>query len=165
VQRLTRCFNLWNVELLHLVLGTLGYTLLQRLAAAPTGPSAALSPSGHEAATSTSLRFTSRNLVAEGRFGDEGFVLLPGALVARELGKTFPGALREAREIAISNHALVLSGDTYILKKPLLFGSPSYAAAFVSGVALNGRLKWKDNEGVSLRDLEAAALETLEADT
>lgn len=40
------------------------------------------------------------------------------------------------------------------LNKNYLFNSPSYAAAFVLGTNANGRTSWKNEKGITLKDLE-----------
>lgn len=40
------------------------------------------------------------------------------------------------------------------ITKNYLFNSPSYAAAFVLGMHTNGKIDWKTENGVSLKELE-----------
>ena len=42
------------------------------------------------------------------------------------------------------------------LTADILFPSPSAAAAFVGGSSLSGNALWKDENGVTLKELEAA---------
>ena len=44
-----------------------------------------------------------------------------------------------------------------ILQEDQLFSSPSYAAAFVLGMAANGRTEWKNDKGITLKELEEGA--------
>ena len=47
-----------------------------------------------------------------------------------------------------------------VTTRPILFGSPSYAASFVTGQARNGRKDWKAEDGRSLGEVEEHASES-----
>lgn len=58
--------------------------------------------------------------------------------------------MKELREQCIDKNEIV-DGK---LNKNYLFNSPSYAAAFVLGTNENGRTSWKNEKGITLKDLE-----------
>ena len=68
---------------------------------------------------------------------NEGFVVIPLAI-------------KELRTKCKANKE-IFNGK---LTKNLLFNSPSYAAAFVLGMQTNGRVDWKDENGITLKELE-----------
>ena len=54
---------------------------------------------------------------------------------------------------SLRNDASVVSAE-YILLKDVAFRSPSTAASFVSGTISNGMIKWKNEEGKTLKSLQ-----------
>lgn len=49
-----------------------------------------------------------------------------------------------------------LDGASYRFTQDYVFSSPSVAATFVLGMSSNGRTKWKDAQGRTLRELQEA---------
>lgn len=80
----------------------------------------------------------------------EGFVLLKGSLINPTVVKSAPTSIKELRALCQKNHDIVNNQ----LMKNLLFTSPSSSAAFVLGASVNGRLYWKTQSGISLKELE-----------
>lgn len=79
----------------------------------------------------------------------EGYVLLKGSKIRQKLSSSFPKGLRSLRAAAKVT-------EDGILLEDYLFSSPSAAGSFVTGASLNGLTAWLDEEGRSLKDLEAA---------
>ena len=61
-----------------------------------------------------------------------------------------PASLKELRKELIKTN-MIKDG---VLQEKQLFSSPSYAAAFVSGMNTNGRTDWKNKNGKTLKELE-----------
>ena len=60
------------------------------------------------------------------------------------------------REDLIGRGVVELDGASYRFSQDYVFSSPSLAAAFVLGMSSNGRTKWKDAQGRTLRELQEA---------
>ena len=81
---------------------------------------------------------------------NEGFVILKGSMIEEIDSEAIPLAIKELR-IKCKANKEILNGK---LTKNVLFNSPSYAAAFVLGMQTNGRVDWKDENGITLKELE-----------
>lgn len=81
---------------------------------------------------------------------DEGFVVLKDSMIEEIDSEAIPLAIKELR-IKCKANKEIFNGK---LTKNLLFNSPSYAAAFVLGMQTNGRVDWKDENGITLKELE-----------
>lgn len=81
---------------------------------------------------------------------DEGFVVLKDSMIEIIDSTAIPKSIKGLREQCIDKNEIV-DGK---LNKNYLFNSPSYAAAFVLGTNANGRTSWKNEKGITLKDLE-----------
>lgn len=81
---------------------------------------------------------------------NEGFVVLKDSMIEGIDSEAIPLAIKELRTKCKANKE-IFNGK---LTKNLLFNSPSYAAAFVLGMQTNGRVDWKDENGITLKELE-----------
>ena len=81
---------------------------------------------------------------------NEGFVVLKDSMIEEIDSEAIPLAIKELRTKCKANKE-IFNGK---LTKNLLFNSPSYAAAFVLGMQTNGRVDWKDENGITLKELE-----------
>lgn len=81
---------------------------------------------------------------------DEGFVVLKDSMIEIIDSTAIPKSIKELRKQCIDKNEIV-DGK---LNKNYLFNSPSYAAAFVLGTNANGRTSWKNEKGITLKDLE-----------
>lgn len=81
---------------------------------------------------------------------NEGFVILKGSMIEEIDSDAIPLAIKELRTKCKANKE-IFNGK---LTRNLLFNSPSYAAAFVLGMQTNGRVEWKDENGITLKELE-----------
>lgn len=86
---------------------------------------------------------------------NEGFVVLKDSMIELINSPSLPNTLKEIREIT------KIDRETGILQEDVLFNSPSYASAFILGMATNGRTDWKTKEGITLKDLEERDIEEL----
>ena len=101
------------------------------------------------------LLIETKETSAKGVVTNEGFVLLKGAKIKKEISKSLSSGVRKLREKYIAGGKVV----SEITTEDILFSSSSAAAAFVSGSSASGPAMWKDKDGVSLKELEARRLQ------
>jgi hypothetical protein len=104
-----------------------------------------------------------RGAVARGRDTAQGFVVVAGSEVAVEevpsLQKYFPNITQLRKELR-ENGVLVQQGALLKFAQDYSFSSPSMASSFVLGSSSNGRNDWKDSEGRTLKEIQAAQITT-----
>jgi len=81
----------------------------------------------------------------------DGFVVLKGSSICREVTPTMMKSIAALREICIADGRI---NSDFKLQEDMIFKSPSSAAVFVVGRSSNGRDEWKTKTGVSLNDYE-----------
>ena len=92
---------------------------------------------------------------AEGRRTTEGFVVLKGSEVLQGERAGQLASVKDKREKLATEGVLVLKRPgVYELKDDQVFPSPSTAASFVYGGAINGRTAWKMKDGRTLAEIE-----------
>ena len=99
--------------------------------------------------------FKKKQIVAQYKRTNEGFVVLTGSMIEENYTESTPNSVRLLKEKYIENNEIING----ILQKDKLFSSPSYAASFVLGRRINGKELWKTKEGLSLNDLETKEME------
>jgi len=86
---------------------------------------------------------------AKGMVTDEGFIVMCGSVLNKNLTASCPNStkvIREKLKSSIDSNGMLL--------KDVLFKSPSGAACFVLGRSSNGNVEWKTENGVTLGDFE-----------
>ena len=88
-------------------------------------------------------------LLATGKMTDEGFVILKGSKLKKEISKGLSPSLinycnRERNSIDIKNYEYI---------KDHLVSSPSMAGVIILGRNFNGQREWKNKKGISLKDI------------
>lgn len=126
-----------------LVVGALGYKVFEPLVARHN----TVEPAVQEESEPL-LYFHSARANATGQRTAEGFVVLAGSVISSTTNKSMKSSDRALRQ----KYADIISPD-WVLKKDVLFSSPSAAAGFVGGASLSGNAIWKTEEGVSLGNL------------
>jgi hypothetical protein len=84
-----------------------------------------------------------------GMLTSEGFVVLAGSVIRKELMPSASDSIKASRE---KNKESVDGSGTVL--KDILFRTPSGASAFVLGTPTNGNVEWKTIEGKTLKDVE-----------
>ena len=84
---------------------------------------------------------------AKGFYSSNGFTILKGSLIAKDIAPSFPWA--DKREKLLQEYT-ELKGDDLVVISEKTFSSPSTASTFVLGRSSNGWLDWKDEEGNTL---------------
>lgn len=116
-------------------------------------------------ATSTSedtlLTCQGRGAVARGRDTTQGFIVVAGSQVAIDevpsFQKYFP-TISQLRQDLQENGVLMQEGATLKFAQDYTFSSPSMASSFVLGSSSNGRTDWKDSNGRTLKEIQAAQI-------
>lgn len=85
---------------------------------------------------------------ATGQRTSDGFVVLCGSVINLTTTKSCPKRTLKDRE----KYADKID-ENGILTADLLFSSPSAAAGFIGGASLSGNALWKNEDGVSLKEL------------
>lgn len=80
----------------------------------------------------------------------EGFVLLKGSIINDGIVGSAPDYVRKLRE-QYQIEGKIRNNKT---TEDILFTSPSSAGSFVTGNSISGPLNWKDENGISLKDIE-----------
>lgn len=94
------------------------------------------------------LYFTMEKYKAICKWKKDNFILLKGSQVAKDFTPSCRNDIRNLRK----QYNSVISNENVTLED-IYFTSSSTAASFVSGSSKNGKIYWKNNEGVLLRDL------------
>lgn len=142
------------------LLGTLGHKVLEPVAKSPSldiDQSSRAQSSGN--CIQHTLNLITKGLKANAVVTDEGIVVLKGSQAVIEVQSSLSDGYVALRQELISQRIMLLEEDSYLFMKDYLFASPSQAAAIVVGSAVNGRVKWQDDSGKTLKQLEAAELE------
>lgn len=92
----------------------------------------------------------SKDIEARGRRTNDGFLVLKDSSIVKSPTNSCPESTKQLRNKYSSN----ISKPDYMLKKDILFSSPSSAACFVLYSSENGRDKWKTSSGKSLKEIE-----------
>jgi hypothetical protein len=148
-------------ENIRMVLGALGYPVLEPLLPARPDPlqqSAPALPAASAQAGALDLVFKVNNLTARGAVTDEGFVLRRGSQMS--LTNTDSAATRvvKIKERLFAEGRLAQEGDHLVLQEDFLVSSSSYAAVMVSGTSRSGPQSWLTRDGKTLKSIEDAAL-------
>ena len=91
---------------------------------------------------------------------DGGFVVLAGSQAVKNEVPYIHTFLSNLRKTLLNEEIFKDTGTTYCLVKNHTFTSPSTAAGVLLGSPSNGRTQWKDAEGRSLKEIQAAEMET-----
>lgn len=98
--------------------------------------------------TSDLLYFTMNKYDAKCQIVKDGYLLLKGSYIASKTSPKCKSNIKELRE----KYSFAISKDFSLIDN-ILFGSSSAAASFIAGTSLNGKLYWKDKNGVLLKEL------------
>jgi hypothetical protein len=148
-------------ENIRMVLGTLGYPVLEPLLRArpeqaPLSTSAA--PAAASRAAPVDLVFKVNNLTANGAVTDEGFVLRRGSQLSLTNTDSAAARVVKIKEQLFAQGRLVQQGDHLVLQEDCLLSSSSYAAVMVSGTSRSGPQSWVARDGKTLKAIEDAAI-------
>jgi len=135
------------VDYARIVMGTLGHKVFESLTQSADASSF---PDSDDKQTAQQRLCLSRGKAkAYGRLTNEGFVVLAGSVI-KDITPHCPDRARRMREAEKDN-----IGADGVLKKDILFNTPSGAGAFVLGTTSNGPTDWKTENGKTLKEIEA----------
>jgi Domain of unknown function (DUF4357) len=99
-----------------------------------------------------------KGVKARGRRTPNGFVVLKGSqAVLRERPSTEKYPLpRQARDQLRNDGLLVEQAGALVFTRDVEFASPSAAASAIHGGHANGLIAWRNTEGTTLKEIEAA---------
>jgi Domain of unknown function (DUF4357) len=151
------------VENIRMVLGTLGYPILEPLLKPTTfAPSVGKRSADNTPAkskTELELTFRVNTLTAAGILTDEGFVLKRGSQLSRLNTDSAARKVVKIKQLLQADDKLVAEGDHLLLNEDVLVSSSSYAAVMVAGTSRSGPQSWIAADGRSLKEIEDAAVQ------
>ena len=151
------------IENLRMVLGTLGYSILEPILKPDTQSELELSLEPAEGDHLNHLQFEINNCTAKGAVTDEGFVLKKGSQISIEHSQSMPKKVGIIKEQLLKDNILTQEADYLVAAEDILFSSSSYAAAIVAGTSRSGPQSWKTLSGKTLKSIEDEHLrETIE---
>ena len=102
------------------------------------------------------LTIDSKGVRASGYEDAKGFVVLKGSELAKAETNTIHQFLSTLRKDLLAQGVIVDKGQTLAFAQDQVFPSPSTAAGVILGRSANGRIEWKNSEGKTLKQLQAA---------
>lgn len=87
---------------------------------------------------------------AVGKVTADGFWVLKGSYIYPQVANYVSSGIKKAREKYFG-----IIDKNGMLQEDICFGSPSFASAFVCGKISNGLAEWKNQSGVSLKNLDS----------
>lgn len=135
------------VDYAKIVIGALGYRIFEPIIESPEIITTVLAPTPEPLLSLILKQGKKEKIVAQGKQTNEGFVIIKGSNIKSSTVKSVPTKALKDRERANLD-------DNFVLLEDMLFNSPSSAASFVTGYAINGKDAWKDEHGRSLNEIE-----------
>ena len=101
------------------------------------------------------LVLRNKGIHAEGYESEDGFVVKKDSTAVAETVPWMPSYASSLRSDLLESGVLAKKNEQFLeLKQDFEFSSPSFAAAFLTGVSINGRDWWKTANGVTLKQLQ-----------
>ncbi|WP_432737401.1 GIY-YIG nuclease family protein [Maridesulfovibrio sp. FT414] len=96
---------------------------------------------------------------AKGQDTDEGFVVFKGSEAKKTHAPSMQNFLVKMREELVESGVILDEGDKFMFLQDYTFKSPSTAASVVLARNANGRIEWKNEQGVTLRDIQTEGMD------
>lgn len=90
---------------------------------------------------------------ARGVFNEEGFVVLAGSIARRDPSLSSHDSVEPRREELLGSGVIAACKEGYRFERDWVFGTPSAAAAIITGGAANGWTEWKNGRGQTLDEI------------
>lgn len=144
------------IENVRMVLGTLGYSILEPILKSKNSSENIVESCDLNESENVlrNLFFTVNNLSAQGAVTDEGFVLKKGSQLSKSNSESMPGKLLTTKEKLLVDGVLKDEGAYLVASEDILFNSSSYAAAIVAGTSRSGPQSWKTTTGKTIKKVE-----------
>ena len=115
----------------------------------------------------TEFTLAGKGVSATAVWGKDGFVVLTGSTAVLELAQSFAerpefAGTRKLRDDLIKSGILEEDGEVYKFVKDHVFTRPTPAAGIVLGNNTNGLASWKDSEGRTINEREAASISEID---
>lgn len=110
------------------------------------------------------LTIDSKGIKASGYEDAKGFVVVKGSQLVKAETNTIHQYMSTLRKDLLAQGVIVDQGQHYAFTQDQVFTSPSTAAGVILGRTANGRIEWKNSEGKTLKQLQAAAAEREDGD-
>jgi len=124
-----------------------------------SGASAPVAPGVSAAVASSLLYCKGKEVAASGYESTQGFVVKSGSFAVAEvvpsLLENWPARIAQRRDL-LEAGVLVPDGKALRFTQDYVFTSPSLAAVTILGRHTNGRTKWKDAQGRTLKEIQEA---------
>ena len=131
---------------LRILLGALGHKALELITHSNI--------SNSEKTPEKTFHIKNKNIHARSTLNNEGMIVLQGSTISQETTKSLSTGYQKLRSQLIENKTIVYQNNKLTFTKDYLFTSPSQAAAVISGHAINGRIAWCTEDGISLKESE-----------
>ena len=105
------------------------------------------------------LTIVSKGVKASGYEDAKGFIVANGSQLVKAETNTIHRYLSTLRKDLLAQGVIVDQGPHFAFTQDQVFTSPSTAAGVILGRSANGRIEWKNGEGKTLKQLQAAAAE------
>lgn len=149
------------VENVRMVLGTLGYPILEpliRLLPVAKTDSTETTEETLKGKSLIDLNFRVNNLTACGAVTDEGFVLKKGSQLSRVNTDSAGMKVAKHKDQLLAEGRIISEGDYLVLNEDVLVSSSSYAAVMVAGTSRSGPQSWITSDGRTLKAIEDMAV-------
>ena len=97
------------------------------------------------------LYITSGSVNATGKVTAEGFVVFAGAVIEKTSRKSLSAGIQKQRQKLFESSKV----DNLMTTEDILFSSSSAAAGFILGCNVSGLIKWKTEDGRTLKEIES----------
>lgn len=141
------------IDTVAVLLTTLGVPVLD-----PVKAGRRSSDNGGEDPSPDKLYYRRAGCNASGFFGSEGMLILAGSTGQPMKKSSYAGRIGDLREKLLAEGVISMDAKGLVFLKDHLFPSPSAAGCILAGGADNGRINWKNADGLSINDLEQQAL-------
>ena len=103
------------------------------------------------------LTIDSKGIKASGYEDAKGFVVVKGSQLVKGEVQSIHQYMSTLRKDLLAQGVVVDQGQHYVFAQDQVFTWPSTAAGVILGRTANGRIEWKNSEGTTLKQLQAAA--------
>jgi hypothetical protein len=102
------------------------------------------------------LKLVGPDTLAEGRESADGFIVFAGSLARKAVQPSTHPYMLDLRSKLIASGTIEEQTSGLVFVRDYEFNSPSTAAGVLLGRAANGRIEWKNEQGRTLKELQAA---------